>query len=287
MAKSSSGLQEFLQQFSGQMQTQTQAQGLPTAADFRASDEIGTELLRTDVDPATRSALETAARAKALGEKSGAVGQAVVAQNIIGGRNLETISGLGQDTQDLVDSFGVGGEDGSTLGSVGFDAFEQGVGGISGLLANPSSILDDPLIQAQLKKGISGLEMGAAASGTQLSSGQLRNLQGFGQTFAGEQIDAQLGRFNDLAGLGLEGIAGGVDVNRLQLEGQGDVSNLALAGVDLSSGLAQQELGVQIDMLASRNAKRGQNKALVGQAVGLGVSQFGKGGSFAEGGTFG
>ena len=272
---------QFGSMFGGGMSQTQGGEGLPTAGDFRASEDNGVDLLQPGQDPATRAALEAAARETALGERSGAVGQALVGQNIIGGRNLEQISGLQEGQAAFNESLGFSG-----LAGEGFGAFQQGVQGAACLLADPSSILNNPLIQAQLQQGIGAAEMGQAAGGNQLSGGALRELQTLGQTFAGTQIDEQFNRFKGLAGLGVSGMNIENQADQLALQGQQDFTNLGLAQVDLRSGLAQQELGVQMDLLGSRNAKRSQRKALVGAGIGLGVSQFGGGGMFGEGGRF-
>jgi len=261
------------------------------------------ELLQADISPERRATLEQDLIDKAfIGGGAGGQDAALAGLVTEAGRASEEIAGLGQTTQDLVDSFEFdrvdvdksGLDQFSSIGSQGVDAFGQGVSGIQSLLADPSSILDDPLIQAQLQQGIGASEAGAAAGGTQLSGGQLKELQGLGQTFAGTQIDEQFGRLSGLANIGLQGAQFGAGLEQFgietdlkqgavnqaglqqfqnaQLAGQADVSNLALEGVGVRADAQTAVTQARFDQAIGNKRDKAQSKANNTQAaVGLGT----------------
>jgi len=206
----------------------------------------------------------------------------------------------------------------ASVDTSGFDAFTQaGLGGIQqaqagagtqdaaiqqyqGLLDDPSSILNDPLVQAQRNQGIDAAELGAAAGGTQLSGGQMRELQDFGQTFAGTQIDKGLGRFAGLAQLGAQQQAGGqqsvslgqqsltaglgiqnqlaqsnlaglANFNSQRLQGASQSSNLGLAGLGMRNDILNNNLasltGQAINASNTQSGDRAQTAQLIGTVV--------------------
>lgn len=251
-------------------------------------------LLDADLSGADREALEASTMDRAF-KGGGAQGQDAALAGLVteAGRASEEIAGLGQTTQDLVDSFQFdeinvdqsGLDKFSSVGTQGVDAFGQGLSGIQDLLADPSSILDDPLIKAQLQQGIQASEGGAAAGGTQLSGGQLKELQNLGQTFAGTQIDEQFGRLSGMASLGLQGAQFGAGLEQFgietdlkqgavnqaglqqfqnaQLAGQADVSNLALEGIgvraDAQTAVTQARFDQAIGSQRDKAQKRANN----------------------------
>ena len=193
----------------------------------------------------------------------------------------EEIAGLKQSTGELLDTFDFNPIEADFSGLSKFtDLGEQGVSGLSNLMKDPSSILQDPLIQAQLQQGIQASEGGAAAGGTQLSGGQLKELQGLGNVFAGTQIDKQFDRFSGLAKFGMdaEKLAIGTDVdvqrlnqsgqrdfNELNLAGQEQFANLGLAGIGLRGDIASQKLQTESDLLTgARGAEAAEKSGRMG-----------------------
>ena len=184
----------------------------------------------------------------------------------------DKVNVLAGNTERLNRSFNLATEEGDRLGFMGIDAFKQGTEGMAGLLQDPSSILDDPLIKAQLQQGIQASEAAAAAGGTQLGGGQLRELQALGQTFAGTQIDAQMGRFKDMAGLGIEGIDADTRRGTLQLAGQEQYANINLAGLGMEADLLSQRMTTEANLMAGQASakanKRGGMMSMIGTVGG-------------------
>jgi hypothetical protein len=91
---------------------------------------------------------------------------------------------------------------------------------IQNLLANPSSITQDPGYQFQLKQGQNALNNRAAASGNYYSGQQMKAAQEWGQNFAGTKLDQSLNR--------LMGVATGTQVGANNA--QQNAGNYAVAG---------------------------------------------------------
>lgn len=91
---------------------------------------------------------------------------------------------------------------------------------IQNLLANPSSITQDPSYQFQLKQGQNALNNRAAASGNYYSGAQQKAAQEYGQNFAGTKLDQSLNR--------LMGVATGTQVGANNA--QQNAGNYAVAG---------------------------------------------------------
>ncbi len=91
---------------------------------------------------------------------------------------------------------------------------------IQNLLANPSSITQDPGYQFQLKQGQNALNNRAAASGNYYSGQQMKAAQQYGQDYAGTKLDQSLNR--------LMGVATGSQVGANNM--QQNAGNYAVGG---------------------------------------------------------
>jgi hypothetical protein len=91
---------------------------------------------------------------------------------------------------------------------------------IQNLLANPSSITQDPGYQFQLKQGQNALNNRAAASGNYYSGQQMKAAQQYGQDYAGTKLDQSLNR--------LMGVATGTQVGANNA--QQNAGNYAVSG---------------------------------------------------------
>ena len=200
----------------------------------------------------------------------------------------EEIAGLKQSTGELIGGFEFNPIEGDFSGLQSFmDLGQQGVSGLSSLMQDPSSILNDPLIQAQLQQGLKSAGGSAAAGGTQLSGGQLKELQGIGHTFAGTQIQNQFDRFSGLAKLGFDAEKFGMstdfdiqkanqsglrDFNELALAGQEQFANIGLAGIGLRGDVASQKLHTESDLLTGARGAEAAEKSgrmnLIGKVFG-------------------
>lgn len=182
----------------------------------------------------------------------------------------QVTSGLGQNLQGLQ----IGGLDTSALDpaiaglGLGAATQQQAIQQAAGLLQDPSSILNDPVIQAQLQRGIRSSEMGAAARGSQISGGQLRELQALGQEFAGTQITQQLSRLGALAGLGADQARLGTQAAGLDISAQQAIAlanqQAQLGGAQLQAQTGLAGLGLQGE-LATQLAQA-QSAAILGEA---------------------
>jgi len=76
-----------------------------------------------------------------------------------------------------------------------------------GLLSNPSSLTNDPSYQFELGQGQTAIDRSAASRGGLYSGATLKALERFGQNTASTKLDAALGRYSTLAGLGQPGAA--------------------------------------------------------------------------------
>lgn len=76
---------------------------------------------------------------------------------------------------------------------------------IQALLANPSSVMNDPGNQFQFAQGNKALENSAAGRGMTYSGAQGKALQRYGQDFASTKLDDSLRRLQSVAGLGQVG----------------------------------------------------------------------------------
>lgn len=180
-------------------------------------------------------------------------------------------------------------------GNAGLDLQRTTNQNIAGLLENPSNILDDPLIQQQLRRGIQSAELGAGAAGGQLSGGQLAELNQFGNEFAGTQINQQLARLQTLSGLagqeadrGLNAVGIGINANldaqkanqQAQLQSAGLLSQTQLAGLGLEGGLAAQLAQAQsASALGAANTEAAEDAAglgFFGQVLGVGAGLLGR-----------
>lgn len=155
----------------------------------------------------------------------------------------------------------------------GADAQTSAVAGMQALNQNPSSILQDPLFLAQQEAGIRGAEMGAAARGTQLSGGQLANLQQISQQTAGnvlqqrnQSLAAQAGAGANLAqtGQGLANLGGNLASTRANL-GAGAEQAFGLQNLvnQQQTNRANQDANVQYG-LANLGSKQQTNQQALG-----------------------
>lgn len=81
----------------------------------------------------------------------------------------------------------------------------EAIGGLRGLMADPSKITDQPGYQFGMNQGQQAIERSAAARGQQLSGGTLKGLTRYGQDYAGTKLDQTYNRLSNLAGLGQVG----------------------------------------------------------------------------------
>lgn len=155
----------------------------------------------------------------------------------------------------------------------GADAQTSAVAGMQALNQDPSSILQDPLFLAQQEAGIRGAEMGAAARGTQLSGGQLANLQQISQQTAGnvlqqrtQSLAAQAGAGANLAqtGQGLANLGGNLASTRANL-GAGAEQAFGLQNLvnQQQTNRANQDANVQYG-LANLGSKQQTNQQALG-----------------------
>lgn len=109
--------------------------------------------------------------------------------------------------------------------------------GMQTLNSDPSAILSDPLFLAQQEAGVRSAEMGAASRGTQLSGGELVNLQQIGQQAAGTALQQRMQALSSQSAAGAN----------LAQTGQGLANlggNLASTSANLGAG-AEQAFGLQ------------------------------------------
>lgn len=145
-------------------------------------------------------------------------------------------------------------------GQQGLAAMGQGISGYQGLLADPSAVLRDPGVMAQMRAGQQAVETSQAAGGMQLSGATLASLQQRGQDIGRQSIDAALARQQGLAGLGGQqagmglsaagqagGLLSGMDIANMQA--QGSFQELGMRGQGMLAGLEQgfMETGMGIE----------------------------------------
>lgn len=82
---------------------------------------------------------------------------------------------------------------------------QQGLNGISGLLKDPSTITSNPGYQFALTQGQNALDHSAASKGGLYSGAQMKASQRYGQDYASNQYDKELGRYSNAAQLGATG----------------------------------------------------------------------------------
>lgn len=119
---------------------------------------------------------------------------------------------------------------------------------------NPSAILEDPLFLAQQEAGIRGAEMGAASRGTQLSGGQLANLQQLSQQTAADVLQKRQQSLATEAGVGA-----GLAQTGQSLANLG--GNIASTSANIAAG-AEQAFGLQNLVNQQQVNKSNQDAAL-------------------------
>lgn len=84
-------------------------------------------------------------------------------------------------------------------------ARNNGLAGYQNLLKNPGSVTSDPGYQFGMNEGTKAIGSQAAANGSYYSGATLKELNKFGQDYAGTKYDQALNRQGNLAGLGQVG----------------------------------------------------------------------------------
>lgn len=115
-------------------------------------------------------------------------------------------------------------------------AGQQSLADIQALMADPSSIQNDPSYQWRMSQGQQALERNMAARGGMLGGAALKQLQRYGQGFASQEFQNQFNRLSALAGLGqagantMTGVAGQFGANAME-------GATALGNIDASRAL--------------------------------------------------
>ena len=104
---------------------------------------------------------------------------------------------------DVINSAGLGGRGFQWLTDSG-----GGQGGQAGGAQPYNFSTDDPSYQWRLQQGLEGVQKSAAANGTLLTGGTLKDLTAFGQGMASTEYQNAFGRKNTLADLGLRAAGG-------------------------------------------------------------------------------
>jgi len=126
-------------------------------------------------------------------------------------------------------------------GLTGIEAMGAGMAGYQQLLQDPGQIT--PGAQFAIDRGIQASERGAAAGGTQLSGGQLQELQGIGQGVAQQDYQTQLANQLQLAQFG-QGVAG-MGLGAQQAMSGIEQQNIANQQFMQQLGLGYTQLGAQ------------------------------------------
>lgn len=128
-------------------------------------------------------------------------------------------------------------------GQEGLGYISRGMGGYEDVLADPTMT---PGGQFAMERGIMGAERGAAAGGTQLSGGQLQELQKIGTGYAQQDIQQQLGNYMQMAqfGQGMAGMGMGAQQAMTGVQQQ----NIANQQFMQNLGLGYTQLGAQTGM---------------------------------------
>lgn len=101
-------------------------------------------------------------------------------------------------------------------------AGQQSLADIQALMADPSSIQNDPSYQWRMSQGQQALERNMAARGGMLGGAALKQLQRYGQGFASQEFQNQFNRLSALAGIGqagannMTGVAGNFGANAME-----------------------------------------------------------------------
>lgn len=115
-------------------------------------------------------------------------------------------------------------------------AGQQSLADIQALMADPSSIQNDPSYQWRMSQGQQALERNMAARGGMLGGAALKQLQRYGQGFASQEFQNQFNRLSALAGIGqaaantMTGVAGNFGANAME-------GATALGNIDASRAL--------------------------------------------------
>lgn len=88
------------------------------------------------------------------------------------------------------------------------DFGQTGVTGLQALMADPSSIQDDPSYQWRFGEGQRALEGSAAARGGLFGGGNTRDLMAYGQGMASQEYGNQWNRLFNIAGMGQNAAVG-------------------------------------------------------------------------------
>lgn len=112
------------------------------------------------------------------------------------------------------------------VGGAGLGMMGRGAAGYEQLLRQPGAMT--PGAQFALQQGVGAMERGASARGTQLSGGQLQELQTFGQGVAQQDYQQQLQNQMGLANLGLQ--QGQMGLGALSQQGQMGLGYSTLGG---------------------------------------------------------
>lgn len=110
-------------------------------------------------------------------------------------------AGISQSNDLMREMFNITRQDNAPLVGLRNDALAQ----IKTLLADPSSVSQQPGYQFGLNEGRKQLDNRAAASGGYYSGQQLKAAQQYGQDYAGTKLDSALNRLTTVAGLGQVG----------------------------------------------------------------------------------
>lgn len=114
---------------------------------------------------------------------------------------------------------------------------------LQALMANPSSIENDPMYQWRMGQGQQALERNMAARGGMLGGAALKELSRYGQGFASQEFQNQFNRLATLAGYGTQ--AGGM-MNQAS-------ANFGAQGADLMTGIGNSQAGATLGSIGAIN----------------------------------
>lgn len=170
-------------------------------------------------------------------------------------------------------------------GEQGLGMLGRGAAGYEQLLQQPGAMT--PGGQFALEQGVGAMERGAAARGTQLSGGQLQELQTFGQGVAMQDYQQQLQNQMSLAGLGMQqsqmglgalGQQGQLGLGYSQLGGQVGTQMMGNIGT-LQGGQAQIQAALAQSNMQAQSQQQAGMMGIVGMGVGGFLGGMGRGGT--------
>lgn len=159
---------------------------------------------------------------------------------------------------------------------------EAGYGALSdlqGLLADPSSIVNDPAYQFRLQQGEQAAQRALAARGGLLGGAALKSLTSYGQGMASDEFANQYNRLASLAGVGQTAAT-----NTAQMAGQfgqqaggimQDIGNIRSAGMLGAGGAINNALNQYMNY---NLAQQMMNQPMQGYGYGMG----GAGGMYSD-----